>query len=229
MIPTLNTSRNSKANTAIKLSLAFWFTLVFVLSLNDQFARSPTAPPLPILCGVAIPILLFVATYRTSAIFRAAIFSADLRLLTAIQAWRAGGMAFLALYAHGILPALFAFPAGIGDIAIGVSAPWIALKLTNQPDYANTRHFAVWNILGIADLVIAVSAGALSSGFVPVLAGNVTTSAMANLPLVLIPAFLVPMLVMLHVAALVQARNVTASKSKRSSSEVPLIAAMPRI
>ncbi len=40
------------------------------------------------------------------------VLSADLRLLTAIQAWRAGGPGFLALYAHGLLPGLFAVPAG---------------------------------------------------------------------------------------------------------------------
>jgi len=44
----------------------------------------------------------------------------------------------------------------------------------------------VWNLLGILDLVVAVTTGALSSGFVAGLAGKVTTAPMAQLPLVLI-------------------------------------------
>jgi hypothetical protein len=64
-----------------------------------------------------------------------------------------------------------------------------------------------WNLLGILDLVVAVSTGALSSGFVSALRGGATTAPMAQLPLVLIPAFLVPLFIMFHVAGLLQARR----------------------
>jgi hypothetical protein len=49
--------------------------------------------------------------------------------------------------------------------------------------------------------------GALSSGFVTGVVGEITTAPMARLPLVLIPAYLVPMFIMLHLAALSQARR----------------------
>jgi hypothetical protein len=191
----------------INVVLGIWFVLVFLIGANDGFIRPPEVPPFPILLGVTVPVLVFIAAYWQSYEFRAFILTSDLRLLTAIQAWRAGGLGFLALYAHGILPGSFAWPAGLGDIAIGITAPWVALALIRQPDFISSPLFVAWNILGILDLVVAVSTGALSSGFVPGFAGEVTTAAMAQLPLVLIPAYLVPLFIMLHLATLFQARR----------------------
>jgi hypothetical protein len=187
--------------------LGLWLALVLFLGANGAFVQPPEVPPLPILLGATVPVLLFLAAYRGSGAFRALILAADLRLLTAIQGWRAGGLGFLALYAHGVLPGLFALPAGLGDIAIGVTAPWVMLALLRRPAFAGSRRFVVWNLLGILDLVVALSTGALSSGFVPGLAGTVTTAPMAQLPLVLIPAYLVPLFFILHLAGLFQARQ----------------------
>jgi hypothetical protein len=187
--------------------LAFWLALIFLLGVEGAFVRPPQAPPFPILLGVTVPLVVFVAAYLGSEAFRALILGADLRLLTAIQAWRAGGLGFLALYAHGVLPGLFAWPAGLGDIAIGVTAPWVALLLVRRPTFVASPKFVAWNLFGILDLVVAVSTGALSSGFVFGLTGKVTTAPMAQLPLVLIPAYFVPLFIMFHLAALFQARR----------------------
>jgi hypothetical protein len=156
---------------------------------------------------------VFSAWYWGSSTFRAAVLSADPRLLTAIQAWRAGGLGFLALNAYGVLPSPFAWPAGFGDIAIGVTAPWMALVLVRQRGFARSRRFVVWNFLGILDLIVVISMGALCSGLVPGLVGNVTTAPMSQLPLVLIPAYLVPLFVMLHVTVLLQARRLASMDS----------------
>jgi hypothetical protein len=130
--------------------------------------------------------------------------------VAAIQGWRWAGLGFLSLYAHRILPGLFAFPAGLGDMAIGFTAPWIVLGLIRQPSFAAGRRFAVWNILGILDLVVAVSLGTICSGFIPGLVGNVTSGPMAQLPLILVPAYMVPFFIMLHFTALAQARRIRA-------------------
>jgi hypothetical protein len=200
-----------KARSAMRLLvgalLVFWFALVFVLAVEGTFIRPSQAPPFPILLGFIIPLVVFAAVYLASGAFRALILGADLRLLTTIQGWRAGGLGFLALYAHGVLPGLFAWPAGLGDIAIGVTAPWVALALVRRPSFVASPQFVAWNLFGILDLIVAVSTGALSSGFVVGLTGNVTTAPMAQLPLVLIPAYFVPLFIMFHLAALFQARR----------------------
>jgi hypothetical protein len=184
--------------------LALWLVVVFWLGAAGAFVRPPGTPPLPILIGAMAPVVLFLAAYRGSGAFRSFALSIDLPLATAIQAWRAAGLGFLALYAHGVLPGTFAWPAGMGDIAIGVTAPWVALALVRRPGFATSRVFVAWNLLGILDLVVAVSVGGLSSILATGAAGEVTTAPMARLPLVLIPAYLVPLFIILHLAALWQ-------------------------
>lgn len=92
-----------------------------------------------------------------------------------------------------------------------MTAPWVAIALLRRPGFAISRVFVVWNLLGILDLVVAVSVGGLSSAFASGAAGEVTTGPMAQLPLVLIPAYLVPLFLILHLAALFQARRQASS------------------
>ncbi len=193
--------------TIIGVVLVVWLAAVFLLSAAGVFLRPAGTAPIPILLGVAVPLVVFLVAYWSSARFRAFILGLNLPLAAAIQAWRFAGLGFLALYAYGILPGAFAWPAGLGDIAIGVTAPWVVLALIRRPGFAKGATFVVWNLLGILDLVVAITTGALSSVLASSAPGAVTTGPMAQLPLVLIPAYLVPLFVMLHLAALFQARR----------------------
>jgi len=194
--------------SVVSAALALWLGFVFVLGIRGSFIGSADSPPLPIFFGLAIPLVVFFAAYFGWGTFRAFILSADLRLVAAMQGWRWAGLGFLSLYAHGVLPGLFALPAGLGDMAIGVTAPWIVLRLTHNSSFVTSRRFVLWNIMGIIDLIVAISMATISSGFLPGITGNVTTSPMAQLPLVLIPVYLVPLFIMLHFTALTQARRI---------------------
>ena len=201
--------------SAVAVVLAIWFTLVILLGAGGVFVTPPGTPPLPILIGVTAPIIVFFAGFWMSHLFREFVLAADLRLMMAIQAWRFAGLGFLALYTHGVLPGVFAWPAGLGDIAIGVTAPWVLVALIRRPSFAASKTFVVWNALGVLDLVVAIGTGALSSGLAVGVAGEITTSPMAQLPLVLIPAYLVPIFIMLHTAALFQARRLAGNLRER--------------
>ena len=117
----------------------------------------------------------------------------------------AEGTAFLAVMALGHLPALFALPAGLGDITAGIVAPLVARSLA----HGGGRRAALWfTAFGLTDLVVAMTLGALT-GFQLV---NVTPSAapISELPLALIPTAAVPLLFALHltsVRALLRARR----------------------
>lgn len=203
-------SGNSSIKSAIFAALALWLGLVIFLGSRGAFVGSADAPPLPIFLGLAIPLAVFFAAYFGWSAFRTFILNADLRFVTAIQAWRWGGLGFLSLYANHVLPWLFAFPAGLGDMAIGVTAPWILLELVRNPSFADSQRYKIWNILGLVDFIVAVSTATLCSGLFPGitrLVGNITTSPMTQLPLVLVPAYMVPFFAMLHFTALFQARQ----------------------
>ena len=198
---------------AVATALTVWFLLVLALGLAGAFAGPPGTPPLPMAIGVAAPLVLFFASLRLSQSFREFILSLDLRLIAGMQAWRWAGLGFLSLYAQKVLPAVFALPAGLGDMAIGVTAPWILLALIRQPGFAASGTFIRWNILGILDLIIAVSIGTVSAFFATGAPGEISAAPMATLPLVLIPAFLVPLFLMLHTAALMQSRQLIRSRA----------------
>ena len=192
---------------AVAAVLLLWLALVAALAARGSFVTPPGEPPLALVTGLAAPLLLFFAGYRASAAFRDWVLSLDIRLITTIQAWRFLGFGFLALYVHGKLPGMFAWPAGVGDMLVAVTAPWIAMTLVRRPSFAASRSFRTWNWLGIVDLVIAVSCGTLASGLVPGLVGDVTTAPMAILPLAFIPLYLVPLMLMLQSAALLHSRR----------------------
>ncbi|HEV8341002.1 MAG TPA: hypothetical protein VGR30_01405 [Candidatus Binatia bacterium] len=205
----------SSVTSVVVVVLATWLALVFLLGAGGAFVRPPGTPPFPILISFTAPIIFFLIAFWWSHAFREFVFAVDLRLATGIQAWRFAGLGFLALYAHGVLPGLFAWPAGLGDIAIGVTAPWVVLALIRRPSFAASKAFVVWNLLGISDLVVAVSTGALSSALALGVAGEITTAPMAQLPLVLIPAYFVPLFIMLHLTSLFQARSLKFEKGAR--------------
>jgi hypothetical protein len=201
------TGRQPCMKQVVTAAVAVWLGLVLLLGAKGAFVGRSGSPPLPIFFGFAIPLAVSFAAYFGWGRFRAFVLGADLRLVAAIQGWRWAGLGFISLYAYHILPGLFAFPAGLGDMAVGFTAPWIILGLVHQPSFAASKRFVIWNILGILDLVVAVSLGTICSGFIHRLTGNVTTGPMAQLPLVLIPAYLVPFFIMLHFTALSQARR----------------------
>ena len=174
---------------AVAIALAAWFVLVVSLGAAGAFVGPPGKPPLAIAIGVTAPLVLFFASMRLSPSFREFVLSLDLRLIAGMQAWRWAGLGFLVLYAHNVLPAVFALPAGLGDMAIGITAPWIMLALVRQPGFAARAAFIRWNLLGILDLVVAVSIGAVSALFATGAPGEISAAPMATLPLLLVPAF----------------------------------------
>lgn len=200
--------------TLVAVGLALWFAIVLIVGARDGYVTAPGNLPLPILMGVTAPIAIFLLTYRLWPAFRRFILSLDLVPATAIQAWRFGGLGFLALYAYGVLPGMFAWPAGLGDMAIGASAVWVAWLLTRRPEWATRRSFAIWNLLGILDLVVAVGMGAVVSALALGTVGEITTLPMTQMPLVVVPCFLVPMFVMLHLTVLLQVRKLWRSEGR---------------
>jgi len=199
------TGMRSPART-VALVAGLWLAAAFSLSVSDSLQTPAGAPPLRLLAAAGIPILVFVLWYRRSAAFSVWVLGLDLRLVVMLQAWRVIGGVFLVLLAFGLLPGLFAWPAGLGDVAVGLTAPLVALALWRRPDVAASRGFLAWNLLGILDFAVAVATGTVASGLAPGLVGGNTAVAMNAWPLSLIPGFLVPLFTILHLVAILQVR-----------------------
>src|SRR5262249_23428380 len=155
-------------------------------------------PWLPVAMTAAIAALLLGA--RIPLVSRILAQPDALWRLTVPQYFRVVGVTFLIVMALGKLPAVFALPAGLGDIAIGFEAIYIARSL--QRGVVGSR--AVWfNILGLLDLAVATVIGVTAApGVAHVLSLSPSTEEIALLPVVLIPTTVVPLAVALHVLSL---------------------------
>jgi hypothetical protein len=135
--------------------------------------------------------------------------------------FRIEGVVFLILMAQGQLPAVFALPAGIGDILTGLFAPLVARRLARG---VGTRGATWFALFGMVDLITALSIGFLAGlGPVLVLHGAGSTLPVSQLPLVLIPTVAVPTAIALHVVSLAQLRR-RATAGARRASVVPATA-----
>jgi len=128
-------------------------------------------------------------------------------------------MTFVVLYVYGILPGVFALPAGWGDFAIGITAPFVAIYLAGNAE--RKASYIAWQLFGMLDLVTAVTLGVLASPPpVGILGHAVTTKAMTVLPLSVIPTFAVPLLLILHIISIAQMVKGQAYASTQSSPAI---------
>jgi hypothetical protein len=124
--------------------------------------------------------------------------------LVGLQVYRVLGAVFLVRWASGALPGAFALPAGIGDVLIGLLALPAALWLRSGARGGSTAA-AVWNVLGIADLALALTLGFLSSPTrFQLIALDHPNTTIGTYPLVMIPAFAVPLSILLPAVSLRQ-------------------------
>ncbi len=167
----------------------------------------PGQPPLVILAFVLGPPLAFLIAHWASATVRAWVASLDLTLITVAQSWRVIGGLFLPLAWWGHLSWAFALPAGLGDIAVGLLAPFVAIAVERRGEH--WRHASYGLIgLGLADFVAAVGLGAVvGSGVLASLGAVEPEPAIAVLPLSVIPTVLVPTWIILHLIAWLRVRE----------------------
>ena len=114
------------------------------------------------------------------------------------HSFRAGGIVFVIAMLLGKLPALFAVPAGFGDIAVGMAALWVARKVREG---SPAKPFVWFTVLGIADLASALTLGALT-GFLQIVHVNPPATLNADVPFAIIPTVGVPLLLAMHLTSL---------------------------
>jgi len=193
-----------------------WFVLALTASSLHLFQNNDNRIGLAVAFAAGTPIVLFSLWFAASQNFRRFALSLDPKILTSAQSWRIIGFTFLLLEAHRVLPAVFAFPAGYGDMFIGVTASYVAWKLA---DPAHRNNFILWQLLGILDLVIAVSIGTTAALISP---QGPTMAPMTVLPLSLIPTFLVPLFTILHVICIAQARTWKTALQRANQTASPV-------
>jgi len=181
--------------------IASWFIVVLSASALHLFRNDPNRVGVAVALAALAPVALFSVWFAASEKFQQFALSLNPRTLTAVQSWRIFGFLFLLLSANAILPPVFAVPAAYGDIFMGVTAAFVAWKLASP---AHRTLFVLWQGLGMTDLLMAIVLGTTARLLSP---NSPSMSAMTELPLSLIPTFFVPLLLILHVVCIAQARQ----------------------
>lgn len=198
-----------------------WGVAVFVLAHERAFVTTSDTTVPVIAFGVAVPIVAGVALLRNQAV-RGAVDRIPLQWLVGVQFYRVLGGLFLIAYARDEMPGEFALPAGIGDILVGVSAVAVAWLVATHGAQRMRTTVLAWCAFGIADLVVAVGTGFLSSpSTLQQIALEDPNSAITRYPFVLIPTFLVPVSIVLHVYVIHRLRTAAATARVRGAQAHP--------
>ena len=207
-------SAKSRYTTATVLSAVFigWEVVAQYLgAANTYLATIENPPAVPtILFGLLAPLAVAaIALWRSDSAARL-VSAIPLHWLVAAQVYRVAGGIFLVLWAGGRLPLQFALPAGIGDVTTGIVAVVLAARLAQDAIGAHRATY-VWSLFGIADLVVAIAMGAMTSpGQAHLLAREAPNLLVTAYPLVMVPTFAVPLALMLHGLVLLRLRRETA-------------------
>jgi hypothetical protein len=183
----------------VMIGLSIWLGVDVALATVGAFRAQPHRLVPGIAVGIALPLVAgaWLLTRDGNAVERLTD-SIPLGNLIGVQVYRAVGAVFLIAWAQGLMPAAFAFPAGIGDVTVGLAAPFVARRLAAGAG-GSARLASAWNALGIVDLVVAITLGFLTSPSpLQQLALGHPNTAISRAPFVLIPVFAVPLSLLLH-------------------------------
>lgn len=208
-------SRRSALRTTVGVLslLVVWVGVVWIWADSSAGNEGPDQGGLRVGISFTVILIALLVGTRLPSVSRSLNSPGSLIRLTLPHTIRVFGVIFLIVMAQGSLPAIFALPAGLGDIAVGVSAPFVARSVMR----GDGQRRALWfNVLGLADLVVAVGIGLLAgaAAWSPIDVSP-TTAALSSLPLVLVPLVAVPLAVTLHVTSLRQLRQ-TRSPGERA-------------
>jgi len=206
-LPESDGSARALALIAPLLTLV-WFSIALALGYQGFFQAKFGGPMPPhIIYGIMVPLLLFSPFVFWSDAFGRILDQFAQAVLVGYQSYRMLGVLFFVAYAAGLLPAVFAYPAGIGDILTGLFAIVTAFVYMRRK-LAAASLVKAWNYFGIADLMLAVTLGFLSSpGIFLMLSTDAPNEMITAYPLVLVPVFAVPMSILLHFCSLRKLRR----------------------
>ena len=177
----------------MRVLLVLWFCFALIVGISGRF-RDASAPIVAATVWISTAVALFACWKLTAIRSWAAI--VDLRWLIALHLTRFVGFYFLFLYQRGQLPEGFAVPAGIGDIIVALIA---GMLLIISPSRRPREILLLWNAFGLIDIIF-VAFSALRFG----LKDWQSMEPLRELPLSLLPTFLVPVIIASHVLIFVR-------------------------
>jgi hypothetical protein len=199
----LTESERIRTWLALAVPLTLWLSGAWAIAAEGLLRPGAVRIPiLPLL--IIVPTAIAIAAVERSHRMGLLLDATPATWLIGVQFYRVFGAVFFLGWMAGITSGVFAWPAGIGDVITGLMAlPVAAALASGRP--GSMRVAMLWNIFGMADLVLAVILGALTSpGPLQRLALDHPNLMVGAYPSALIPAFTVPSSFVLHILSLRQ-------------------------
>jgi hypothetical protein len=190
----------------IIVPFTLWAAVAWTGAINGVFRTGVS--PLPLLpSAIFLPVIVGAPLLLLSKRVGQLLDAMPTTWLVALQVYRIFGSQFLAYWLRGLLPGLWALPAGTGDVLTGLFALSAAIALA--PGTAKGRKAAIlWNFFGIADLAVAITLGMITTpGPFQLIVPSGPNIGLGGFPNVLTPAFVVPCSILLHLLSLRQLRR----------------------
>src|ERR1700746_1421149 len=141
----------------VMIPFTLWLALIWGSAINGVF-RGGVAPVPLLPFAIFLPVIVGTPIMLLSKRMGQVLDAMPASWPIALQAYRVLGSAFLIGWARGLVPRVFAPPAGIGDVTTGLLAVPVAILLAaGRPE--GRKAAVAWNIFGLLDFAIAVSIG----------------------------------------------------------------------
>jgi hypothetical protein len=198
----LTPSQRRATRLAVMIPLTLWAAVVWSAAINGFFNAGSTVfggiPP--ILLVRFIPVIIAAPILLGSQRIGQVLDAIPAGWIIALQVVRLQGAQFLFGWIHQTQPAIFALPAGIADLLVGLFAVPVALALASGS--RDSRRAAIaWNVFGLLDFAYswtvstAIFLHLIETGF---------SATVSGYPAVMISAFGVPQAMLLHLLSLRQ-------------------------
>ncbi len=188
---------------AIGLALFVFLWSIWGLGATKYGFDNNLLPAIP-----ARPLYYILPALILTTVFRKALIGngLDQRWLIGLQFVRPIGMLFVLEWSRGYLPAVFAHPAGWGDLIAGLVAMGVFFRYRGQP-FPRGAVLLVF-IVGMLDFASAVFFGVTSSATPLQLFAFDNPNMALDYPTGLIPMFLVPYAIIFHLLSLFELQRV---------------------
>jgi hypothetical protein len=192
---------SGRTTLGVATGLVIWFIYAGLLGYFGILKNATMRPPgiafllVPVIAFLILFIVRFSASPRDTATF-------PIWILLGTQCFRIGVELFLhQLWIEGLVPKMLTFEGANVDIYIGATAPliaWLSLRWR-----FGLRLALVWNLLGLFALANVVARAVLTApGPFNLIHTEVPNLMISTFPFLFIPAFFVPLAVVLHVLAI---------------------------
>ena len=188
---------------AVMIPYTLWFAVAWSAAIHGAFRTGTSLPLLPV--AIWLPLIIGVPLLLLLKRIGEVLDAMPATWLVALQLYRVFGSWALVAGLRGVLTGLLGWPAGIGDLLTGLFALPVAIAVATGT--AQGRRAAImWNMFGLADFVVAITMGAITSPgpFQLIVPDVPSIGATGAYPDVLTPAFVVPCGALLHALSLRQ-------------------------